>query len=161
MKLNERGMAGKASLLVLGMLAAWVLPAVGEEPPCLKYEPAVVELKGTLKQVVFPGPPHFKSLQKGDTPETYWVLELGREECVDGDPEDELNTEPEDNVRSFQLILDSYDKYRKLVGKSAIVKGTLLHSFTGHHHTPVLLYVETIRKDLSKKGSARKVARAH
>jgi Domain of unknown function (DUF4431) len=151
MHLNEGDMVWNKCLLSLGMLAVWTLPAVGAEAPCLKYEPQVVELKGTLKQVVFPGPPHFRSIQKGDTPETYWVLALAQEMCVEGDPADELNTETEDSIRSFQLILDNYDTYRKLVGKSTVVKGTLLHAFTGHHHTPVLLNVETIRKDLNKK----------
>src|SRR6266567_650521 len=144
-------MVWKMCILSLGMIAVSALPVVGEESSCLKYKPQVVELKGTLKQGVFPGPPKFRSIQKGDTPETYWVLALAQELCVQGDPGDELNTETEDNVRSFQLILDNYDKYRKLVGKSTVVKGMLIHAFTGHHHTPVLLNVETIRKDPNKK----------
>ena len=150
----------KKCMLSLVMIAVSALPAVGEEVSCLKYEPQVVELKGTLKQVVFPGPPNFRSIQKGDAPETYWVLDVAQELCVEGDPADELNTETEDSIQSFQLILDNYDRYRKLVGKNTIVRGTLIHAFTGHHHTPVLLNVETIKKDLVKKESSRKVARA-
>ena len=97
-----------------------------------------------------------------DTPETYWVLTLKQDACVQGDPGDDLNTEDEENVQAFQLILDNYDKYRKLVGKGAIVKGTLLQGFTGHHHTPVLLYVDSIKKDpadkdLFKKSPVKKV----
>ena len=153
-------MGWKMGLLSLGMLVVGTLPAAGAEAPCLKYEPAVVELKGVLKQVVFPGPPHFKSIQKGDTPETYWVLSMAQKTCVEGDPGDELNTQTEDDIGSFQLILDNYDQYRKLVGKGIIVKGTLLHAFTGHHHTPVLLNVDAIRKDVAGKVTARRVVRA-
>lgn len=120
--------------------------ASAAEKPCLKYEPEVVELHGMVKRVVFPGPPNYESVKKGDEPEPYWVLFLPKEACVQGDPKNEFNSETEKNVRSLQLMDVDYKKDRSLLGKSVIVKGTLMHSYSGHHHTPVLIQVKSIEK---------------
>ncbi len=116
------------------------------ENPCLKYEPEVVELHGTVKRVVFPGPPNYESVEKGDEPEPYWVLFVPKAICVQGNPKDEFNSETEKNVRSLQLMDVDYKKDRSLLEKSVVVKGTLMHSYTGHHHTPVLVQVTGIEK---------------
>jgi hypothetical protein len=46
--------------------------AFAAAPPCLKYEPEVVELKGKVKRVVFPGRPNYESVKAGDEPEPYY-----------------------------------------------------------------------------------------
>lgn len=128
-----------SSFLVL-VFAAQVLAA----PPCLKYEPAVVELKGKVKRVVFPGPPNYESVKAGDEPEPYYVLFLPKGVCVQGDPKDEINSETEKEIKSMQLMINDYKKYRPLLGKNVTVKGQLMHSHTGHHHTKVLVQVESM-----------------
>jgi len=42
----------------------------------------------------------------------------------------------------MQLMITDYKKYRPLLGKNVTVKGQLMHSHTGHHHTKVLIQVE-------------------
>jgi hypothetical protein len=112
---------------------------------CLDYEPSIVELTGDLKRVVFPGPPNYESVKEGDEAEPYWVLYLDSAICVNGDPKSDFNT-AECKTKSLQLLTSNYDKYRHLLGKRVTVKGMLTHSFTGHHHTPVMLGVRDIRK---------------
>lgn len=115
---------------------------------CLDYEPSIVELTGTIKRVVFPGPPNYESVTEGDEPELYWVFYLDSEICVNGDPKNDFNT-AETKIKSLQLLIGSYNKYRHLLGQKVTVKGILTHSFTGHHHTPVMLGVKDIRKALN------------
>lgn len=113
-------------------------------PPCLKYEPEIVELKGKVKRVVFPGPPNYASVKAGDQPEPYYVLFLSKSACVQGDPKDETNSVTEKDIKSMQLMITDYKKYRPLLGKNVTVKGQLMHSHTGHHHTNVLVQVESM-----------------
>lgn len=146
----------KVMVSIFALLLSGALSAPAAENPCLKYEPDVVELHGTVKRVVFPGPPNYESVKNGDEPEPYWVLFLPKEICVQGDPKDEFNSETERNVKSLQLMDVDYQKDRSLLGESVIVKGTLMHSFTGHHHTPVLVQVKSIKKaPESKEDQAR------
>ena len=136
----------KKITFIFAVLLSGAFSASAAERPCLKYEPEVVELHGTVKRVVFPGPPNYASIKKGDEPEPYWVLFLPKEICVQGDPKDEFNSETEKNVQSLQLMDVDYKKDRGLLGKSVVVKGTLMHSYTGHHHSPVLIQVKSIEK---------------
>jgi len=115
---------------------------------CLKYEPDVVTLQGTLIRRNFPGPPNYKSTAEGDAPETYWLLSLPSAVCVDGDKSSpELNPAYKE-VRRIQLIIDEkkFETERNLMAKQVIVTGTLSGGVTGHHHTPVLLTIKTIGK---------------
>lgn len=112
---------------------------------CLEYEPSVVELTGTMKRVVFPGPPNYESVKEGDQPEIYWVLYLDSAICVNGDPKGDFK-QAETKIKSLQLLIGNYDKYRHLLGQKVTVKGMLTHAFTAHHHTPVMLGVRDIKK---------------
>ncbi|MBI5888124.1 MAG: hypothetical protein HZB82_05355 [Deltaproteobacteria bacterium] len=58
-------------LFVLGLIA-FTGDAQAEE--CLSYWPAKVRLTGTIVEKTFPGPPEFESIEKGDRPETRWIL---------------------------------------------------------------------------------------
>jgi hypothetical protein len=113
---------------------------------CLEYEPAVVKLRGRISERVFPGPPEFASVKEGDTPEVEWILQLATPVCVNANVADELNDQKETGVTRLQLVLgpDSYKRYRALLHKPVLVKGTLYHAITMHHHTAVLLTVESI-----------------
>jgi len=42
-------------------------------------------------------------------------------------------------------MITSYDQWRAFLGKQATVRGTLVHSTTGHHHTDALLEVTEIK----------------
>ena len=99
--------------LCLLLLASTVMSG---NRPCFKYEPAVVELTGIVRRVVFPGPPNYESIKDGDKPEPYWVLFLSEAICVDEDPASEINR-AETKVTKLQLNVDSSERYRRFLEK--------------------------------------------
>jgi hypothetical protein len=124
---------------------------VGQSKPqtgCLSYGPAVVTLRGTLVRKMFPGPPNYESISKGDKPETSWFLDLSAAVCVNEDRlEPDLN-QAQDGVRKIQLVLqfDQYQRYKKLMGRNVIAAGTLFQEITAHHHAPLLLTIRTLEE---------------
>lgn len=115
--------------------------------PCLQYEPKKNSLTGIIAERVFPGPPNYENIKKGDRPETAWILHLDKPVCVvPADPKDDIDV-PESSVTDMHLIIyGSYKKYEALLGKHVIVHGTLTHSISGHHRTRVLIEVEDIKR---------------
>lgn len=83
----------------------------------------MVEPKGKVRSIVFPGPSNYESIKKGDEGETHWVPYLAQSICVQGnevayDP----NSMTETNVESLQRILD-YKKYQHLLDENVVVIG--------------------------------------
>jgi hypothetical protein len=116
---------------------------------CLPYA-GRHELRGVLARQTFAGPPNFESVRRGDRPETYFVLRLGRPICVDDDPADKegLNVGAK-GVRTIQLMLDQpqYDRFRPMLGRTITLSGAFMSAITGHHHTPILLdKVQVVRR---------------
>ncbi len=112
---------------------------------CLSYEPAKIRLNGVIVSKIFPGPPEFESIEKGDRPETHWILKLSKPVCVNGDPKNEINTETERNIKEIQLIIQEDDgRHMHLLSRRVVVTGTLFHAHTGHHRTRVLMEVSGI-----------------
>lgn len=133
--------------LMLGM-AITCLGQGAKGTGCLQYEPVTARLTGTLVRQTFPGPPNYRSISRGDNPETAWLLVLAQPVCVDEDKaEPDLGPSQKD-VRRVQLVLDekAYTTHKDLVGKRIVATGTLFGAHTGHHHTPVLLTVGTLAK---------------
>jgi Domain of unknown function (DUF4431) len=112
---------------------------------CLSYDTDNVALKGTISKKTFPGPPNYESIKKGDKPETYWVLHLAKPICTTASGDSDAEKE----IIDLQLILTGkqYALYRKFVGGKlrVTVTGKLSHAITGHHHTPVLMEVTSIK----------------
>jgi hypothetical protein len=114
---------------------------------CLEYGPTVVTLSGTIRSHVFPGPPNYESIKKGDQRETAIILTLVAKTCTAGNDRESLDV-PETGVRGVQLVVttDAHWKIiRRLIGKRARVTGNLFHAHTGHHRTKVLIEVSQIR----------------
>ncbi len=158
-------LASVAVVLGLGTLACprgrdeprtLVVDAEGEYEidDCLPYEPAIVELSGRVERQTFPGRPNYESIEDGDEPETHWILHLSAPACTrQGSGVDH---EPESGVTRMQLLLSpqEYDAYRPLLGQRVVARGTLTHAITGHHHTPVMLQVRSLRA-AADTGSSR------
>lgn len=123
---------------------------IGQNPPtCLSYEPSVVQLNGKIVRKIFPGPPNYESIERGDKAEQVWLLVLTQPICVEQDKEDpDLNPAQKD-VRQIQLVFGdsgAFEKYRGLPSTKVTATGTLFGGHTGHHRTPVLLTVKTLAK---------------
>jgi hypothetical protein len=93
----------------------------------------------------FPGPPNYESIAQGDERERVWILRLGKPICVEVADHFDVHEEGQTQV---QLVLEpeQYTKFRKLIGKKVTATGTLVHSFTGHHHRRLLLTTSGIRR---------------
>lgn len=145
--------AGGTSTAQTGTTPATAAPSNAASPlaaggGCLAYEPVAVSLTGVITRKTFPGPPGYESVEKGDEPETIWVLGVNQPICTDEKKEtidgEEHTTVAEANLQEFQLLIsdqETYAKYGSLVGRTVTVTGTLVHGFTGHHHTTVMLSV--------------------
>lgn len=116
------------------------------ESRCLSYEPSVVKLTGILQHKVFPGPPNYEDLRRGDAPEVIWLLNLAAPICVDQDKAQPDLNPAHKKIRTIQLVLpvEFYSKYKDLLGKQIIVTGKLFGAHTIHHRTPVLLTVSSL-----------------
>jgi hypothetical protein len=117
-----------------------------QEPRCLSYEPSVVKLYGTLIHKAFPGPPNYRDIRRGDTPQVSWLLNLDAPICVDQDKvQPDLNPRHK-KIHTIQLVVpvEFYSKYKDLIGKPIIVTGKLFGAHTVHHRTPVLITVSSL-----------------
>lgn len=100
-----------------------------------------VTLKGLLIRMTYPGPPNYESIEDGDTPETYFVLKPDIPvSCATDSPQF-------GSKKLMQLVVKStdYKKYQHLVGGKVTVAGILLYAETGHHHTPLMIEVKSLR----------------
>lgn len=138
-------------VIIIAVLITSARASLGQsqtKSKCLKYQPEVVTIAGTLVRKTFPGPPNYQNVKKGDRPETYWLLDLTTAACVDEDKaEPDLNP-AQAGVRQIQFVLQpqQYTQYKTLVGKKIVATGTLFGEHTGHHHTPVLLKVRSLEE---------------
>ena len=120
------------------------LPSAAALAECLRFEPAEVELSGTLAARVFPGPPNYESVVAGDRAERAFILTLTRAICVDADPQSEINGESQAGIQEIHIWWPDGD-LAVLVGKRVVVRGRLSTAVTGHHRTPVILDVTHAR----------------
>lgn len=111
----------------------------------LKYEPAIVELRGKLKIEPKFGPPGYGETPAEDEKTYICVLKLDVPVDVLGDSASDTNTETVTNVEEIQLSTSEESVFRDCrAGKNAVVQGTLFHSITGHHYTDVLMTLNKI-----------------
>ena len=144
--LGEKGT--EMNLLVSLMLFGLCFSSNVRSPQhCLSYEPSTVTLKGKVIRKTFAGPPNYESVRKGDAPETCWILHLIKPICVNADKTMTGGDKPEKNVYEIQIRLSEkqYTQYESLLGKRVEVSGKLMHAFTAHHHTNILLTLEEMK----------------
>ena len=128
--------------IILFILLASVSTILAED--CI-IDGSEVELVGIISRETFPGPPNYESGEKGDKPETYWILTLkekyncakmysyesGELYRIDG------------SFNRFQLRLNQnlYEKKEALLNTDVRVKGKVETGITGHQHTKMLIDV--------------------
>jgi hypothetical protein len=106
---------------------------------CLPYEPAVVQITGTLHKVKAYGPPNYGENPATDSREDYIALKLDQPACTL--PSGNNIDLPEVGIKEVQLVF--MGKVRTApVGQHGTVTGKLMHAIIAHHHTTVLIMVE-------------------
>lgn len=136
-------------VLALGIFSATAFAI--SRPPKYFYEPTISTIEGTLLERVFPGPPNYESVAKGDEAEGAWLLALPKPITVIYDGKDGYSTsvnETETGVKVIQLATGEPRNFKILkssLGKKISCAGTLFHRHTGHHHTRVLMYLDSCK----------------
>lgn len=113
---------------------------------CLEYG-LTVSLTGKVQSRVFPGPPNYVSIKRGDLPETAFILTLTTPTCTTNKTADDIDV-PETDIREVQLVItkpSDWKLIKRLLGKPVLITGTLFHSHTAHHRTAVLLDVAELK----------------
>lgn len=102
------------------------------------------ELTGKLEYVIFAGPPNFEDVQKGDTPEPNFVLELARPICISGDE----FADPRNHFRAVQIVetkATAGQLHRLLHQTVTVSLADQMGAETGHHHEPLVAWVTAVR----------------
>jgi hypothetical protein len=107
---------------------------------CLPYAPARVTLSGTLISKTFPGPPNFRSIEKGDEPETFWILALEQPICTTASGD--FSNPACEGVSTLQLLFSNGDSL--LLNRKVRATGSLFSATTAHHHTRVMLQIASM-----------------
>jgi hypothetical protein len=116
-----------------------------------------LSFQGTLSHKIFPGPPNFEDVRKGDAREPAYILTLDAPACAVGD--DFLNaSESFDRIQLLPNDARPDPKLsrtlRRLVGKRVSVQGaSAFGAHTGHHHAPLLVSVKSIAAAPERRGS--------
>ncbi len=102
-------------------------------------------LEGFLSFRIFPGPPNFQDVQKGDQPEPGYVLKLDRPICIEGDAD---FADPSFFFDEVQVVPsgETVDDLMRAVRESRIRVGleNPMPAMTGHHHRPLVAWVTTV-----------------
>ena len=106
----------------------------------VKYEPDITELRGTIYQKIYPGPPNYENIEKGDRLETAFILALNEPINVEVESleEDDLN-QTERGVREIHISFTDSEPPKECWDREISVKGTLYSAHTGHHRRRVLM----------------------
>jgi hypothetical protein len=122
-------------MLALILLAAITLPI----EPCFALEPSVSELVGVVEERTFPRPPNYDE-NPTDAQETQLILVLLAPTCV-------KPSEPDKSWGPFtEITLVPIHTSSQSIPRNKRIKvvGTLFEVHTGHHHTPLLMSVQSV-----------------
>ncbi len=128
---------------MLSLLLAFLsLASITHASKVLRYEPAVVRLRGNVSLQDFAGPPNFESVEHGDRLERVWILHLKESIRVVASPGDKLFF-TQGNVKEVQILCreECMEKVSLSEGKELFLVGTLYAAHTGHHHKSLLMNV--------------------
>ena len=153
----SRFVAAAAAILLLSMAAKSALAGCYD---LTKDEPH--ELSGRLSYRIFPGPPGFQDVEKGDTPEPGYLLKLPSPVCLQGDDfADPANMFDEVQLVETDATAGQLAKFRE---RQVTVKlERPMAAQTGHHHRPLVAWVSGISPagDITEEyGTAASTVRA-
>jgi hypothetical protein len=113
----------------------------------------LVTLKGTLVLRLFPGPPEYTSIEKGDRADYCWMLHVNKESFKIATTT--LVPEPCSDLKSIMEWSNHDEIYLSLEekmidfccgheNKEITVQGYLFHAHTVHHYSPILMDVKKV-----------------
>jgi hypothetical protein len=114
-----------------------VVTASRSQSSCFAYNKPVT-LSGTVVWVKYYGPPGWGETPKLDRDESFLKLVLDAPICTQAG---EMGDNPETGVTQLQIMMDGAPDHA-LAGHRVQVTGKLMHSYTVHHQTPVLMDAE-------------------
>jgi hypothetical protein len=145
----------------LVLFAALLIGAISQaSAACIDVrQSAPLSFKGTLNYRVFPGPPNYEDIKKGDKPEPAYIIKLDSPICATGD---EFLDSKETFDRAQILMDDSspagrtlWQGLRQMDGKRVLVTGKSGFGVqTGHHHAPLLVTLVGITQDGAAAGDS-------
>lgn len=106
-------------------------------------------LVGELRYVLFPGPPNFEDVQRGDTPEPTYVLKLDRPICIRG----EEFADPNLMFDEVQLVGSAETQPSLKANVRRYVRVALrdrMAANTGHHHEPLVAWVAGVTPNVKE-----------
>ena len=120
----------------------WASGSVAGE--CPTFTGREWEFTGHLVNRIFPGPPNYESVSRGDKPITRWYLQLPWPACF----------AEHRHLTHFQLSLtpQEVELYRQFLGKEIRVKGTLEEGVLGRQTTSLVVIVSSLVR-LEREGS--------
>jgi hypothetical protein len=108
------------------------------------------KLRGHLQYTIYPGPPNFEDVRKGDRPEPTYVLRLDRPICLKGDK----YADPNKAIRRVQLVGTgaTWPLLRASLGQRVSVGlKDPMGAETGHHHEPLVARVMSVKTSATRR----------
>lgn len=149
-----KGLLGRKGLVFAAILfAVHCTPARAEElssgNEVVNYGVGVT-FTGKIATRLEYGAPGFGEDPKTDAKENIFLLVLDKPIDVHVDqsrPGDVTDTNDFDGVKEMQVVFTGKRMFsKKIIGKKVKVTGTLFQAHTGHHHTDVLIEVDTVER---------------
>lgn len=132
------------------LFTLFTLPVYAQCLVAESSESAVVS--GTLTFQIFPGPPNFEDVKKGDKPHPAYILQLNKPICLT----DDAFAGEDVSASQIHLMTDSENIESELRGHlGQPVNLNISRAFaqhTAHHKAPILAYVETVSQMSSDSG---------
>jgi hypothetical protein len=143
------------NLVVLSTICLTICIVSSANAECIDLKQKdTLSFEGTLNYRIYPGPPNYEDVRKGDTPEPTYILKLDEPICATGDEFvdqnlkfDRIQIFPESGKAAQVLWRD----LRGFIGQRVLVAGTDLAAgtgafgrHTGHHHAPLMLPIARI-----------------
>lgn len=122
------------------------IPRSQADSSCLRYEPQVVELNGTLTIEDHFGPPNYGETPDQDERLQVPVLVMDSPVDVCGDPGSETNSESFRGVTRIQVIPSESGIAKRLAGSNVVAAGVLFRAMSGHHYTDVVLQASRLAR---------------
>ncbi|MFT3906609.1 MAG: DUF4431 domain-containing protein [Steroidobacteraceae bacterium] len=135
--------------LLLGAVQALATEPLRASPGpsgCFTYQPTLVELSGSLSAESFPSAPGNDESPSEERTESVYVLTLDKPICTRN--ETGGDTDSESGVTTLQVESKkvSQHKLKSYSGRQVLVKGMLFRAQTAHHHTRVVLTIQSIKR---------------